>query len=255
MPAKPSQALKELYDRNTAFLRDSFVTLAEGGEATARYPRLLSRGRRHDHVLQPGRLAPGLRPHADARAFLDDDHPAGPVRKLPDRAAAADHAQPRRAGHRLGIGDADPAAFRLPRRHPCRRRRSPTASSGRMRDLFDVPDLDGTDDHIANGTFEADPRRAAAAGAVHRAAHRLFAAPAVALHGDQPAAFPELRAVHQLPVLHRRVLRLRARADGQGRRRLHRLRRARQRHHAGRRDAAAAKARRRRACRRCRPIT
>ena len=74
-----------------------------------------------------------------------------------------------------------------------------------IRDLFDVPDLDGTDDHIANGTFEADARRTAAAGAVHRPAHRLFAAPPVALHGDHAAAFPELRAVHQLPVLHRRV--------------------------------------------------
>ena len=123
-----------------------------------------------------------------------------------DRAAPADHAQPRRAGRR------------------CRNRRrrsrciSPSSkapmSTGAIadrikrpiRDLFDVPDLDGTDDQIANGTFEAGARRAAPAGAVHRAAHRLFAAPAVALHRDQPAAFPELRAVHQLPVLHRRVL-------------------------------------------------
>ena len=124
-----------------------------------------------------------------------------------------------------------------------------------LRDLFDVPDLNGTDDHIANGTFEAAFRRAAAAGAVHRAAHRLFAAPAVALHGDQPAAFPELRAVHQLPVLHRRILRPCARADGQGRRRLYALRRAGQRRHAGRRERAAGRRRRRRACRRCRPIT
>ena len=47
------------------------------------------------------------------------------------RAARADHAQSRRAGHRVGIGDADPAALRLPRRHPCRGARSPTRSSGR----------------------------------------------------------------------------------------------------------------------------
>ena len=68
--------------------------------------------------------------------------------------------------------------------------------------------------------LRAGPRRAAAAGAVHRAARRLFAAPAAALHGDRARAFPELRDVHQLPVLHRRVRRAQARDDrwptGQG---------------------------------------
>jgi AMP nucleosidase len=53
--------------------------------------------------------------------------------------------------------------------------------------MFDVPDLNATDDQIANGTYEPMRRRADAAGAVHRPAHRLFAAPAVALHRDQPA--------------------------------------------------------------------
>ncbi len=74
-----------------------------------------------------------------------------------------------------------------------------------LRDIFDAPDLVMTDDKIANGLFEdlqdADP----AAGAVHRAAHRLFPAPAGPLYGNQPVAFPELRPVHQLPVLHGRV--------------------------------------------------
>ena len=36
-PAEAVKALKDLYDRNTAFLRDSFVKLAEGGQDNARF--------------------------------------------------------------------------------------------------------------------------------------------------------------------------------------------------------------------------
>ena len=54
-----------------------------------------------------------------------------------------------------------------------------------LRDLFDVPDLNTTDDHIVNGKARPDAERRAAAGAVHRAAHRLLAGAAGALHRDQ----------------------------------------------------------------------
>ena len=74
-----------------------------------------------------------------------------------------------------------------------------------MRDAFDLPDLAAMDDCIANGTHEPSAGEAASAGTVHRAAGRLLAAPAAPLHRYRAAAFPELRAVHQLPVLHRRV--------------------------------------------------
>jgi hypothetical protein len=74
-----------------------------------------------------------------------------------------------------------------------------------MRDLFDLPDLAAMDDGIANGTHEPRPGEPAAAGAVHRAARGLFAAPPAPLHRHRAGALPELRAVHQLPVLHRRV--------------------------------------------------
>ena len=74
-----------------------------------------------------------------------------------------------------------------------------------MRDLFDLPDLAAMDDGIANGTHEPRP------GEAHPLA--LFTAPRVdySLHrlrhytGTRAGALPELRAVHQLPVLHRRV--------------------------------------------------
>ena len=64
----------------------------------------------------------------------------------------------------------------------------------RMRDQFDLPDLTAMDDGIANGTFvpkagEAQPLS-------------LFTAPLAPLHGHRTRAFPELCAVHQLPVLH-----------------------------------------------------
>jgi hypothetical protein len=75
-----------------------------------------------------------------------------------------------------------------------------------MRDVFDLPDLAAMDDGIANGTHENPARRRpAAAGAVHRAAGGLLAAPAAPLHRHRARALPELRAVHELPVLHRRV--------------------------------------------------
>ena len=74
-----------------------------------------------------------------------------------------------------------------------------------MRDVFDLPDLAAMDDGIANGTY------AAPAGEPQPLA--LFTAPRVdySLHrlrhytGTGARAFPELRAVHQLPVLHRRI--------------------------------------------------
>jgi hypothetical protein len=48
-------------------------------------------------------------------------------------------------------------------------------------------------------------RRSPAAGAVHRTPRGLLAAPPAPLHGHGARALPELRALHQLPVLHRRV--------------------------------------------------
>ena len=75
----------------------------------------------------------------------------------------------------------------------------------RMRDLFDLPDLAAMDDGIANGTHDPQP------GEPQPLA--LFTAPRVdySLHrlrhytGTAARAFPEFRAVHELPVLHRRV--------------------------------------------------
>jgi hypothetical protein len=105
------------------------------------------------------------------------------------------------------------------------------AMSFPLRDAFDVPDLQSTHDDIVNGfgfTYEDGSRRA---GALHRAAHRLFAGAAGALHRDPAGAFPEPRPVHELPVLHGRVRGLRPRRAGRSRQRYTLARRAGQRCH------------------------
>jgi AMP nucleosidase len=81
-----------------------------------------------------------------------------------------------------------PVHFRAGRARASRRhagRRAPAL----LRDLFDLPDLAAMDDGIANGTHQVPPGAPAAAGAVHRAARRLFAAPAAPLHRHRPEHF------------------------------------------------------------------
>jgi hypothetical protein len=97
-----------------------------------------------------------------------------------------------------------PCTFRSPttthRRQP--ERRAPPA----MRDVFDLPDLTAMDDGIANGTH-VEPRRGEAQplSSVHRARGWTIRCSAAPLHRHLAGAFSELCAVHQLPVLHRRV--------------------------------------------------
>ncbi len=121
-----------------------------------------------------------------------------------------------------------------------------------LRDVFDVPDLNTTNDDIVNGFGFHHSDGAGAAGALHRPAHRLFAGAAVALHRHRARAFPEPRAVHQLPVLRRRVRGLCPPDAGRSRQRLHRL--------SSDRKPGDHRRRTRRwrfppSCRRCRPIT
>ena len=101
-----------------------------------------------------------------------------------------------------------------------------------LRDAFDVPDLATMDDAIADGTLRASAGRTRAAVAVSRRSRRLLAAPALSLHRHRSRAFPELRHLHQLPVLCR-CLRADVPAAASVRRgRPRSLRRARQRDHA-----------------------
>ena len=65
MPRRPSRRCKQLYDRNTEFLRDSFAALGERRRHRQALPRLLSRGRRHDH--RPTARSIRARPTATCR--------------------------------------------------------------------------------------------------------------------------------------------------------------------------------------------
>ena len=129
---KAVAALQVLYDRNTKFLRDSFAALAAGGDDKQALPRLLPGDRRHHQFVHPDRLAPGLRPHADAGAFLDHHHPgrccSKPISSSSFRLIMRNHGVP------VTISESTmpiPLAFGLPRRHRCPSASSSSASSGR----------------------------------------------------------------------------------------------------------------------------
>ena len=107
-----------------------------------------------------------------------------------------------------------------------------------IRDLFDVPDLDGTDDHIANGTFETvpgEPRPLApfTAQRIDYSLHRLSHYTATS-----PNHFQNFVLFTNYQFYIDEFCDLCARTDGEGRWRLRVLRRARQHRHAGRRRAA-----------------
>jgi AMP nucleosidase len=76
-----------------------------------------------------------------------------------------------------------------------------------MRDLFDLPDLAAMDDGIANGTHEPAHGEAQPLALFTGRAWTIRCT-ACATTRHLAGALPELRAVHQLPVLHRRIHRL-----------------------------------------------
>jgi hypothetical protein len=84
-----------------------------------------------------------------------------------------------------------------------------------LRDLFDTPDLATTDDEIVNGLYEPAPGESQPLAPSRRSASTIRWR-AVALHRNRAGPFPELRAVYQLPVLHRRILRPCPHPDGRG---------------------------------------
>ena len=81
--AEAVAALKVLYNRNTQFLRDSFVALAQGADPNKRYRAFYPEIGVTTSSFSQIELAPGLWPHADAGDFLDHDHAARSVRELP----------------------------------------------------------------------------------------------------------------------------------------------------------------------------
>ncbi len=155
-PAKAVDALTELYDRNTAFLIDSFSKLAKGVPITARYrafyPQVSIETTSFGHVdsrLSYGHVtAPGVytttitRPQL-FRHYLKEQL-ALLMRSHNVPVVVSESTTPIPLHFAFGEGahvEASAAAFDdIP-----------------LRDLFDTPDLNTTDDEIANGEYIPPP--------------------------------------------------------------------------------------------------
>ncbi len=146
-------ALKELYERSTAFLREAFASLGEGSEEHKRYrafyPEIgvasvsyvnVDSRLAYGHMPAPGQYATTI-----TRPDLFESYLVEQLRLIM-----------RNHGVAITVGESEtpiPLHFAfLEGTHVdgsiAERLNRP------LRDIFDVPDLKGTDDHIANGTFE-----------------------------------------------------------------------------------------------------
>jgi AMP nucleosidase len=146
--AEAVAALQALYDRNTRFLRQSFASLGEGGDLNKRYrayyPEVgvtissfsqVDSRQAYGHMPTPGHFSTTI-----TRPDLFESYLGEQLRLI-----MRNHGVP------VTVSESEtpiPLHFAF---------LEGTHVDGSIRDLFDVPDLDGTDDHIANGTFEAVP--------------------------------------------------------------------------------------------------
>jgi AMP nucleosidase len=155
-PVEAVEALKKLYDRNTAFLRDSFMELARGGPDNVRYrayyPEVgvsTSSYAQVDTRVSYGHVpAPGQYTTTVTRPDLFESYLVEQLRLLIRNhgvpVTVSESSTPIPLHFAFGEGSYVEASVAEQIKRP-------------LRDVFDVPDLNGTDDHIANGTFEAIP--------------------------------------------------------------------------------------------------
>jgi AMP nucleosidase len=154
--AEAVAALQALYDRNTRFLRQSFASLGEGGDLNKRYrayyPEVgvtissfsqVDSRQAYGHMPTPGHFSTTI-----TRPDLFESYLGEQLRLImrnhgvPVTVSESETPIPLHFAFLEGTHVDGSIAERIKRP---------------IRDLFDVPDLDGTDDHIANGTFEAVP--------------------------------------------------------------------------------------------------
>ncbi|OBQ60121.1 AMP nucleosidase [Mesorhizobium erdmanii] len=182
---KAVAALQALYDRNTKFLRDSFAALAAGGDSSKRcrafYPEIgvttssftqVDSRQAYGHMPTPGHFATTI-----TQPLLFESYLIEQLRLIMRNHGVAVTVSesttpiPLHFAFLEGTYVDGAAAERIKRP---------------IRDLFDVPDLDGTDDQIANGTFEVafgEPRPLAPFTAqridysLHRMAHYTATSP------------------------------------------------------------------------------
>jgi AMP nucleosidase len=147
------KALRSLYDRNTRFLRDSFAALAAGGDSRKRYRAfypevgvttssftLVDSRQAYGHMPTPGHFSTTVtRPDLFERYLEEQLRLIMRNHGVPVTVSESETPIPLHFAFLEGTYVDASAAERIKRP---------------IRDLFDVPDLDGTDDQIANGTFE-----------------------------------------------------------------------------------------------------
>ncbi len=149
-------ALKFLYDRNTAFLRNAFTALGKHGDPQKRYrafyPEIrvtttsysqVDSRQAYGHMPLPGRYSTTItRPDLFENYLIEQLQLIMRNHGVEVTVAESGTPIPLHFAFLEGTHVDGSIAERIKRP---------------IRDLFDVPDLDGTDDHIANGTFEALP--------------------------------------------------------------------------------------------------
>src|SRR5690606_9607364 len=149
-------ALKSLYERNTAFLRDAFAMVAEKGDSdrrfrafypeisisTASYAQVDSR-LAYGHVPGPGTYATTVtRPDLFENYLIAQLGLIIRNHGVPVTVSESETPIPLHFAFLEGTYVEASMADRMKRP---------------LRDLFDVPDLNATDDHIVNGTYEPAP--------------------------------------------------------------------------------------------------
>ena len=154
-PAEAVAALRQLYDRNTQFLRDCFAGIA--GEPASRrfrafYPEIgvttpsfaLTDSRyAYGHVYEPGLYTTTItRPDLFETYLLEQIRLIMRNHGVPVTVAESETPIPLHFAFLEGTHVDGSIADRLKRP---------------LRDVFDVPDLNATDDLIANGTYEPAP--------------------------------------------------------------------------------------------------
>jgi AMP nucleosidase len=151
---KAVAALRTLYARNTKFLRDAFAALATGGDANRRYrafyPEIsvtttsytqIDSRQAYGHMPTPGQFSTTITQPDLFESYL--------IEQL--RLIMRNHGVPVTVSESeipIPLHFAFPDGAHVDGIIPKHIKRP-------IRDLFDVPDLDGTDDQIANGTYEA----------------------------------------------------------------------------------------------------
>ncbi|MEW6629571.1 MAG: AMP nucleosidase [Pseudomonadota bacterium] len=152
-PQKAVAALQALYDRNTKFLRDSFAALAAGGDDTRRYrafyPQIgvtttsfsqVDSRQAYGHMPTPGNFSTTItQPTLFENYLIEQLKLIMRNHGVQVTVSESTTPIPLHFAFLEGAYVDGAAAERIKRP---------------IRDLFDVPDLDGTDDQIANGTFE-----------------------------------------------------------------------------------------------------